>query len=432
MSCHTCKIWIPIFVILLLSIILAYQFVEPTAPKEIRIATGREGGGYHTFALEYQKRLAKEKFVMKIQPTAGSLEVLQLLKSGKVSVGLVQGGTKNTKSSEGLQSLASLFYEPLWLFHRKEHSLKYILHLRGKRVAIGEDGSGTQALALQLLKANDIRQDNTNLLKFSSRTAAEKLIAGKIDAAFFVTSPKSQIVSKLLYHPDIELLSFKRNTAYERRYPFLTSVKIGEGMINLEKNIPSEDKILLAATASLVVREDLHPDIIYLLLTKVISVHKTGGLLEKKDQFPSAQFVDFPINEKAKQYIQTGPTWFYSIFPFWLASQLDRLKILLIPLIVIMLPLLKSALPLYRWGIRSKVFRWYATLREIDSKINTITELSLIEKEIRQVKALQKELVEQVSVPLSYMGEFYDLRVHIQLILNRLEERQLEFAAEKS
>jgi TRAP transporter TAXI family solute receptor len=432
MSCNTCKVWIPILVIILLGIILAYQFVEPAPPKEVRIATGREGGGYHTFALKYKERLAKEKFVMEIQPTAGSLEVLQLLKAGKVSVGLVQGGTKNTESSEGLQSLASLFFEPLWIFHRKEQSLEYIFDLRGKRVAIGEDGSGTQALALQLLKANEIIQDNTSFLKFSSRTAAEKLISGEIEAAFFVTSPKSQIVSKLLHHPDIELLSFKRNTAYERLYPFLTSVKIGEGMINLEKNVPSEDKILLAATASLVVREDLHPDIIYLLLTKVISIHKTGGLLEKEDQFPSAQFVDFPINEKAKQYIQTGPTWFYNIFPFWVASQLDRLKILLIPLIVIMLPLLKSALPLYRWGIRSKVFRWYATLRDIDSKINTITELSLIEEEIQQVKALQKELVEQVSVPLSYMGEFYDLRMHIQLILNRLEERRLEFAPEKS
>ena len=48
------------------------------------------------------------------------------------------------------------------------------------------------------------------------------------------------------------------------------------------------------------------------------------------------------------------------------------------------------------------------------------------------MKALQKELIEQVSVPLSYMGEFYDLRMHIQLILNRLEERRLEFATEKS
>jgi len=347
-------------------------------------------------------------------------------------MGLVQGGTKGTESSEGLQSLASLFYEPLWVFHRKEQPVEYLFDLQGKRVAIGEDGSGTQALALQLLKANQIIQDNTSLLKFSSQSAAEKLVAGEIDAAFFVTSPKSPIVSDLLEHPDIELLSFKRNTAYERLYPFLSSVKIGEGMIDLEKNVPSEDKILLAATASLVIREDLHPDIIYLLLTKVISVHKTGGLLEKEDQFPSAQFVDFPINEKAKQYIQTGPTWFYSIFPFWLASQLDRLKILLIPLIVIMLPLLKSVLPLYRWGIRFKVFRWYATLREIDSKINKTTELQLIEKEIRQVKALQNELIEQVSVPLSYMGEFYDLRVHIQLILNRLEERRLEFVREKS
>jgi len=426
MKCDSCKIGIIIVAVILLTLIIAYQFVEPPPPDEIRIATGREGGGYHTFALEYQKRLADEQFQLDIQPTAGSIEVLKQLKSGEVSVGLVQGGTAKAVSTEGLQSLASLFYEPVWVFYRKALSFEYLFELRGKRIAVGEEGSGTRPIAVQLLLDNQVTQDNSTFVALSSKEAAQQLADGEIDAAFFVMSPKSSTIIKLLDNPKIELLSFKRHLAYSSRYSFLTSVQIGEGMINLEKNIPRQDKTLLAATASLVARQDLHPDIVFLLLETLIQVHKEGGLLENKDQFPSTQFVEFPMNQNAGHYLENGPSWLQSIFPFWIASTLDRLKIMLIPLIAILLPLLKGAFPLYRWSIRFKIFRWYAMLRQIDSEIDGIADLEAIKAEIQKMKSLQKELIEQVSVPLSYMGEFYGLRMHIRLVLKRLEEQEQE------
>jgi len=426
MKCDSCKIGIIIVAVILLTLIIAYQFVEPPPPDEIRIATGREGGGYHTFALEYQKRLADEQFQLDIQPTAGSIEVLKQLKSGEVSVGLVQGGTAKAVSTEGLQSLASLFYEPVWVFYRKALSFEYLFELRGKRIAVGEEGSGTRPIAVQLLLDNQVTEDNSTFVGLSSKEADQQLADGEIDAAFFVMSPKSSTIIKLLDNPKIELLSFKRHLAYSSRYSFLTSVQIGEGMINLEKNIPREDKTLLAATASLVARQDLHPDIVFLLLDTLIQVHKEGGLLENKDQFPSTQFVEFPMNQNAGHYLENGPSWLQSIFPFWIASTLDRLKIMLIPLIAILLPLFKGAFPLYRWSIRFKIFRWYAMLRQIDSEIDGIADLEAIKAEIQKMKSLQKELIEQVSVPLSYMGEFYGLRMHIRLVLKRLEEREQE------
>jgi len=432
-KCDSCKVWIPIIGIIALSLVIAYQFVEPPPPQEASIASGREGGGYHSFAVKYQKLLAEEHFQLNIQPTAGSIEVLKLLKDGKVSMGLVQGGTGTSVSKEGLQSLASLFYEPLWVFYRKGHQpIDYLYELRNKRISIGEEGSGTRPLALQLLQDNKVNKDNTTFFALSSKVAAEKLDAGEIDAAFFVTSPTASIITELLNNSNIELMSFKRDLAYKRRYSYLTSIKIGEGMIDLEKNIPNEDKTLLAATASLVARDDLHPDIIQLVINKLSEVHKTGGLLEKESQFPSKQFVEFPMNEKADHYLLNGPSWLQRVFPFWIASKLDRLKIMLIPLIAIMIPLLKSAVPLYRWGIRFKIFRWYATLNDIDRKINITTDLSLLEEKKQQIKALQKEITEQVSVPLSYMGELYTLRVHIRLILTQLEEQQSIVETEKS
>ncbi|MCK5719312.1 MAG: ABC transporter substrate-binding protein [Thiomargarita sp.] len=430
MKCDSCKIWIPAIILILLSLVFAYQFVEPPPSKEINIATGREGGGYHQFALKYQKLLAEEKISLDIVPTAGSMEVLEQLKAGNVSIGLVQGGVKTAEFGEGLQSLASLFYEPLWVFHRKEISPNYLFDLRGKRLAIGEKGSGTRALVLPLLRDNKVNVDNSTFLDISSKNAAEKLMAGEIDAAFFVTSPTASIITKLLNHVDIDLLHFRRHTAYEQRYSFLTSVKIGEGMIDLENNIPHEDKILLATTASLIARNDLHPDIAHLLLTKLIILGKIGGLLEKPKEFPSTKFSEFPVNEEAEYFLKNGPNFLQKIFPFWVASTLDRLKIMLIPLIAIIIPLLKGALPIYRWRIRFKIFRMYGILRELDVKINNTSSLNEIEEDTKQIKALQKEIIEQIKVPLSYMGEFYDFQMHIQLILTRLEERRKEILSQ--
>jgi len=429
MRCEPCKIGIPIFAAILASFIIAYQFVDPAPPADIRIATGREGGGYHKFALKYQKLLAEEQFNLEIIPTAGSIEVLKLLKSGQATIGLVQGGTGKTVLPEGLESIASLFYEPLWIFHRKGQSFEYLFEFRGKRLAVGEEGSGTRPVALRLLQDNDVNQENTTFLALSSKKAAAQLMAGEIDAAFFVMSPTSTLITDLLTNPKIDLMNLRRDQAYSSRYPFLSSINIGEGMIDLENNIPQQDKTLLAATASLVARDDLHSDIVHLLLKKLIEVHKDGGLLEKPEQFPSQQFVEFPMNQEADHYLRNGPTWLHKIFPFWIASTLDRLKIMLIPLIAIMLPLFKGAFPLYRLGIRFKIFRWYGILREIDREIDDITDLATIDTEIQRMKTLQKEIIEQVSVPLSYMGEFYALRVHIRLVLNRLKDQQQEILA---
>jgi len=258
-KCEACKIGIPIVLIILLAFVLAYQFVDPAPPSQFRIATGREGGAYYAFAQEYQKRLAKEGFELIILPTAGSVEALQLLAAGKVEVAFVQGGTADTLQSEELSSLASLYYEPLWLFYRQAPPISYFFELAGKRVAVGEEGSGTFALTKELLQDNQITAENTSLLNISSQEAAQQLMAGEIDAAFFVVSPRASLISELLHHPEIELMTVRRALAYTSHYSFLDQVILGEGTISLQNNIPREDKTLLAVAENLVARNDMHP-----------------------------------------------------------------------------------------------------------------------------------------------------------------------------
>jgi TRAP transporter TAXI family solute receptor len=427
------KIVLAIVAILLLGFTVTYQFVEPAPPKTLKMATGREGGAYHHFALKYQKQLAQEKIQLEIQPTAGSIEALQQLKSGAVSVALIQGGTAmGSEFTEDLESLACLFYEPVWVFHRKELPVEYLFNLVGKRIAIGEVGSGIRALSLQLLQDNQVTAENSTFLEISSKEAAKRLIQGEIEAAFFVMSPTAELITQLLKEPTIELLSFKRHLAYAHHYSFLTSFTLGEGMIDLSHNIPATEKILLATTANLVARSDLHPDLTRLLLREVSKIHHPGGFLEKKGEFPNEKFAELPVNAGASHYLQYGASWLEKIFPFWIASKLDRLKVMLIPIIFMLLPILKGIIPLYRWQIRYKIFRWYADLREIERDIPKISQIDLIDREIARLKLLQHELIEVVSVPLSYMWELYLLRMHISLLLQRLEEQRLALSNNES
>ncbi len=424
MKCDSCKVWLPVIFIVLVGFVFTYQFVPPPPPKSLRIATGSTTGAYYAHALVYQSDLKLQGIDLEIQATAGSVEALHQLSEGKVDLAFVQGGVAKGVATTELSSLASLFYEPLWVFHRQELSFQYLYELRGKRLAVGAEGSGIRPLVMQLLQDNGIDDKNTTLLGLTTTEAKQKLEAGEIDVAFLVISPKATIISELLHNPAISLLNFqKRALAYTSHYNFLSSLTLGEGLLDLQNNIPAHDVVLLSAMASLVARKEIHPDIIRLMLKEAIKIHSQSDLLEKKDQFPSDHFVEIPIHPVASNYLHTGPSWLEQVFPFWLASKLDRLKVMLIPLLTLLIPLFKGVIPLYKWRIRSKTYRWYETLHQVDYQLESLDKV-VIEREIERLTNLQSELVKQVSIPMSYMSEFYFLREHINFVLTRLQERR--------
>ncbi|CAA6826300.1 MAG: TRAP transporter solute receptor, TAXI family [uncultured Thiotrichaceae bacterium] len=425
MKCEFCKIWLPIIVILVAGFYIAWQFVPQPAANTLRIATGSEEGAYYQYAEEYQKHLRAEGVDLEILPTAGSVEALKLLQEKQVDLAFIQGGVAKDIPKGELHSIASLFYEPLWGFYRKDlGTIAYLHELQGKRLAVGIEGSGTQALTLQLLSDNGIQPDNTKLLNVSGDEAAKKLESGEVDAAFFVSSPTTETISKLVKHDGIAMMDFARHArAYTSHYPFLNSLILGEGLLDLQNNIPGHDSVLLTATAALVARKDVHSDHIRLLSREAIRVHSQPGMLEKAREFPSIQHLEIPIHPEAEQYLQHGPSWLEKIFPFSIASRLDQLKVLLIPLATLLIPLIKGMMPLYKWRIRSKIYRWYKELNQIDRKLDHF-KLGATERAMEKLIQLHGELAKEVSVPLSHMAEFYALRVHADHVISRLKERR--------
>lgn len=425
MKCEFCKISLIVTVILIVGFYFAYQFVPTSAANSLRIATGSNTGAYYQYAKEYQQQLKKEGLELIIQTTAGSVEALQLLRQGKVELAFVQGGVANEADKESLRSIASLFYEPLWVFYREKlQTVNYLYQLRGKRLAIGKEGSGSRALILQLLLDNGVTADNTTLLALDNKEAKNQLENNLIDAAFFVMSPKADIITRLAEQNNIALMSFQHHAkAYSSHYPFLSSLIVGEGLLDLRNNIPAKESTLLTATAALVASPEVHTDHIRLLSREAIAIHNKPGLFEQPGQFPSSQYLDIPIHPDAEQYLKSGPSWLEKIFPFTIASKLDQLKILLIPLLTLFIPLVKGVFPLYKWRTRAKIYRWYRKLNEVDRQLDSF-DSNVIDQEIDKLTQLHSELAQEVSVPLSHMSEFYELRLHTDHILQRLKERQ--------
>ncbi len=417
--------WLLFVVVVIAAFFITAKFLKPPIPKSFNIATGRSDGAYYRYAKEYQKYLNKEGIKLNIVTTAGSVEALKLLDEGKVDVAFVQGGTAQKYTNHpNLSSLASIFYEPLWVFYNKKlQGIEYLYDLKGKSISIGEKGSGTKALSQMLLKENDITDVNSHIKYLNSKESIKELIEGKIDALFMVVSPSSPNIKKLLNNKDIELFSFKRALAYKQKFLFLTSLTLGEGIMDLKHNIPSSDKTLLATTCTLVQNNKFNPELMKLLLKIAKKIHSKKTLFAPEGFFPNDKFTQIPMNDDAKIYLLKGDSFLEKIFPFRVAVTINRLIIFLIPLITLLLPFFKGIMPIYRWRTRHKIYKWYKLLKKIDNSIEELDKKDIIQT-IDKLKELQKEIKEQVDIPLSYMGEYYNLQLHIDLILKKLYDKK--------
>lgn len=414
------KIYLPSMVITLLGFLVAYQFVQPAPPKAITIATGGVKGAYYAYAERYREILSQHGITLNVRSTKGTVENLELLRKGDVDVAFVQGGVGEPASMPTLNSLASLYFEPLWVFLRADDPVQRLSDLQGRRIAVGQEGSGTRSLALLLLKENRIDEKNTVFLSWDGEKARSSLMAGEIDAAFFVASPTSSLVRSLLESGGISMLSMERAEAYARLHRFLNKVVLPQGVIDFTENVPEQDVHLLAASATLVVRDDFHPALIDLILQAASEVHSPGGIFEGSYQFPSREFVDFPIHKEALRYFKAGPPFLQKYLPFWAASLIDRLKVMLLPLLTLLIPLFKVVPPTYRWRVRSRIIHWYKELQAVDHAFMESRDPDSLKEYLAELDRIDRE-VAKVEVPLSYASELYGLRVHISHLRRMIE-----------
>lgn len=419
-----------IFLIAGLGFVVAYQFVEPAPPKRVVISAGAEGGAYYQFARRYADILARDGITLEVLPSEGSVQNLERLKRGEVQIGFVQGGGIEAPEDDefsgevthpGLLSLGSMFFEPIWVFYQGE-TIDRLSELRGKRIAIGQEGSGIRQLAQRLLEDNDV-DFRENTVPISGLDAAEELQQGRIDAAFIIAAEHAPVVQVLLRSPGVKLMNFSQSFAYERRYPFLTRLTMPKGVADLVLDIPPEDTRVLAPTANLVVHEDLHPALQNLLLQAARQIHGRPGFFHSANEFPAYMDGMLPLSSEADRFFKSGPPFLQRYLPFWLAVLVDRLFVLLLPVIALLIPLMRVAPALYSWRVRSKVFRCYGELKFLEDDLKHHFDRERLSEYRQRLDALDEEAAE-LHLPLGFTDLVYTLREHVNLVRRILDKKE--------
>ena len=408
-------------------LVLAYWWLNPNPPKTVTLATGPAQSAYEEFGKRYQKALAADGIDVVLLPSEGSSHNLQLLRDGAADVAFVQGGTAQLlpDDADQLVSLGSLFVEPVWLFYRtgaaershKVPRLDSLRQLQGWRVNVGSEGSGVPTLMEKLLEANKMEPGAVKLTRLEQTPATMEFLAGRLDALVFVSAPESLMVQMLLQTPGVQLLDFAQHEAYARRFPFLTPVTLPRGVVDLATNVPTRDVRLVASTTSLLARDGTHPALLTLFAQNAQKLHGGSGWFNRAREFPNSRASELPIAKEGDRAMNEPVPLLQRYLPFWVANLIERMWLALGLLLVVILPLSRIVPPLYQFRVRSRVFRWYGRLRDIETQMEARTTGPT---ELLQALDTLETQAEKVSVPLSYANELYALRSNIHLIRKKL------------
>ncbi len=405
-----------------------FWFFHSAPPKTIIITSGDQGSRFQKTAEKYAKILARNGVKLKILPSEGSLENLERLEDSSfhVDVGFVQTGIAKGRNIDKLVSLGSISYEPLYIFYRSEKPFDLLSQFSGKKLAIGEEGTGTRILALEMLSLNGIKPGGpTSLLEMDDEEAESALLAGTIDAAFMMSdSASSETLRSLLRSPDIRIFDFYQAEAYTRRLGYLNKITLPRGSFDLGKDIPDHDINLISPTVELVARSNLHPALSDLLLEAATEVHGRVGLTQHRGEFPAPLEHEYRISSDAGRYYKSGKKFFYRYLPFWLASLVNRILVIFVPMILVLIPGLRSIPAIFRWQIRLRIYRWYRALMVLEKNMDLPSAKDRCAELQRQLEEIERA-VNKMKVPVSFAEQFYVLRGHIEFVRARLASSKL-------
>jgi TRAP transporter TAXI family solute receptor len=435
-------IWVVVGLLMVGAFALTLALSDPPPPKRFVIATGDPSGAYHSYGQKLAKAIERQGGpAVEIRTTQGSAENLRLLAEGSVDVAFVQGGVpsalRGTVDLDEVRSIARVYSEPLWVFHRAGLDLQLLTDLRAGRlrIAIGPDGSGTQIIALELLKANGVTEKNAKLLRMAARDAVAAFGRDEVDVIFTVAGPNAEHVQKLLRNRDAELMSFFNHEAYARRLSYLQAVDVDQGLLSLEENLPLRPVTLLAPSATLMTRESTHPRVVELCTRAAAEVFASGNLLDLTGEYPSSQGLEAPQHEAAHRYLSEGESWMSRHVPFWALLWIQRLKLLLIPLLAVLLPAFRVVPAILGWWVRRIIKQHYESLRDAEARMRTATTAEELERELAASDRIEDEMKDlSKRIPGNALDMLYAWRTHVNMVqaeaLARLRELRGSDAAD--
>ncbi len=235
--------------------------------KFVTIATGGASGPYNIIGTSLAEIYAKTFGVnAKTQTTGASVENVNLLTQGKVDMVLalsdvvtdaVEGKNDFKAPITNIQQVAVLYPNVIQLVASEKSGIKNIEDLKGKRIAVGDQGSGTEVNARTLLEGFGITYDDVKVDYLGFADAADAMKAGKIEAAFFSSGLPNSSLLELEQGIKLQMVSINQDKLKEiiKTKPYFKTFEIPAGTYGNDKAIPTT-----AVMNALLIRSDISED----------------------------------------------------------------------------------------------------------------------------------------------------------------------------
>jgi hypothetical protein len=406
-----------------ISLLLIY-FI-PAPPSTVTMATGNKGTTFEYFGQRYRDIFARSHVELKLRETDGAVDNIELLKNPNsgVQIALDFGGISDGEPAPGVLSLGNAYTNPFWIFYSSDEPLDRLSQLKGKRIAVGPVGSGTHVSAERLLGRSGVDSTTATLLPFGGAAAAAALNESKADVVWTAGPPDAPTISSLLRNPKVRLMSFPMADAFTRVFPYLVRLVLPQGVIDLDSIIPPNDVVLIGTTTKVLVRNDLHPQIVQLLLQTMVEAHGGANIFQRVGEFPNAADPEYPVAIAASDFYKSGPSLTQRYLPLWLSVHAQRAIAVLVAGLAIGLPTFRFLPVFYQWVMRRRLIYWYAKLKALEASFDAnANAISLPETKI-EVERIE-DAVSHIQFPLTFTDQLYNLRSHIDIVRRKIASRR--------
>lgn len=408
------------FIVLgIVSLALIYFF--PAPPSKVVMATAFKGSSFEYFGRQYREIFARSNVDLELRPTAGAGENIKLVQdpNSGVQISFMLGGISDGKHAPGLLSLGTVYNNPFWIFYSSSVLLDRLSQLEGKRIAVGPVGSGTRASAEQILGKGGVNSETATFLPYAGSEAVAALNDGKVDAVWIIGAPDATAVKSLLGNPNVRIMSLPMAEAFTRIYPELARLVLPQGVIDIARNIPPNDVQLIGSTTKVLVRSDLHPEIVHLLLQAMVEVHGGSSIFQRVGEFPNGTDVEYPVAPAAIDFYKSGPSFMQRHLPLWMSVHAQRAIAVLVTAIALALPLFRFLPVAYNWITRRRLFYWYAQLKALEASFDTDQSAKHLTQKQAEIERIE-EAVSHIRFPLTFSDQLYNLRSHIDIVRRKI------------
>jgi hypothetical protein len=312
-----------------------------------------------------------------------------------------------------------VYNNPFWVFYSSNEPFDRLSQLKGKRIAVGPVGSATRASAEQILGKGGVNSETATLLPFAGSAAVDAMNDGKVDAVWILGAPDSTAVHSFLGNPNLHIMSFPNAEAFTRIFPELARMVLPQGVIDIDLNVPPNDVQLIGSTMKVLVRSDLHPEIVQLLLQTMVEVHGGANIFQRTGEFPNSTDVEYPVAPAAIDFYKNGPSFMQRHLPLWLSVHAQRAIAVLVTAIALGLPLIRFLPSAYNWITRRRLVYWYAQLKALEATFDADPmDRPLTEKQA-EIERIE-EAVSHIRFPLTFSDQLYNLRSHIEIVRRKI------------